>query len=86
VTRYGPWFLALLFVIVWVALIHFLAVDGCLDAGGGVAEGRLNCETSSDKVVSLAHYVGAVEVIVAALLAAIPVGPILSIVHGGRSG
>jgi hypothetical protein len=73
-----------MFVVVWVALIHFLAVDRCLDDGGGAAEGGLSCETSSDQVVSLLYYISPFDAILSALLAAIPVGLIVSFVHGGR--
>jgi hypothetical protein len=84
VNRYGRWVLGLLFSAGWLFLIHFLAVDRCLDAGGGVAAGRLSCETSSDQVVSLFYYVSPFDVIVAALLAAIPVGFIVSVRYGRK--
>ena len=82
--RYGPWFLTLLFVVGCLAVLHFLAVDSCADSGGVVTQGGLSCDTSSNQVVSLFLYVGLLDVIISAVVAAIPVGLILCFVHGSR--
>ena len=82
--RYGPWLLALLFVIVWLVLLHFLAVDRCMDSGGAVGSGGMSCETGSSHSVSLFSYASLFDTFLSALLAATPVGLILSITYSSR--
>ena len=85
VRRYGSWFLALLFVALWLWLLHFLAVDRCLDRGGGVAAGGMSCDVGVGDPISLFSYTGLFDALLAAVLAAIPIGLISSMIHSRRA-
>ena len=83
VNRYGPWLLGLLFIVVLLAALHFLALDRCMDGGGAVVRG-LSCDTGAGQPVSLFSYASLFDALLSAIIAAIPVGLILSIVHSSR--
>lgn len=83
--RYGSWFLALLFVGLWLWLLHFLAVDRCMERGGAVAAGGMSCDMGVGDPISLFSYTGLVDTLLAAVLAAIPIGLVLSMIHIGRA-
>jgi len=84
VNRYGSRLLALLFIALWLWLVHFLAVDRCMDRGGALAAGGMSCDMGVGDPISLFAYTGLFDALFAAVLAAIPIGLVLSMIHSGR--
>jgi hypothetical protein len=79
VNGYASVVVIVLFLVVWAALLRFLARDRGLDAGGALAPEGLACEFATNERVSLFAYANVFDTILSAVVAALPVGVIKAI-------